>query len=159
MLSSPRRRRRVVRSSLVVGALGVLLAVGLLFPNTAKRRPDAPLEAAPTLVPETSAPEVQLGGATRRAALGTAQRFLRTAVLRRRVSESWALVHPVLRQGLSRAEWSTGDIPVVPYPVDEARWRLGYSRRDTIGLEVYVAPGEGSKVAPMVFDLELTALG
>jgi len=101
---------------------------------------------------------VPLSRQTRGAALATAQRFLTTAVARRRVGESWTLVHPSLRQGLTRREWSSGNIPVVPYPVDSARWRLGYSQRDAVGLEVYLRPTAGSSVRPMVFDLELRAL-
>jgi hypothetical protein len=42
--------------------------------------------------------------------------FVRTAVVRRRTACSFELVTDNLRQGLSRSEWATGNIPVQPFP-------------------------------------------
>lgn len=42
--------------------------------------------------------------------------FMHTAVLRVNQICSYDLVTGNVRQGLSRAEWAHGDIPVVPYP-------------------------------------------
>jgi hypothetical protein len=143
---------------LVALAAGVTVAV-VAWPNTADPEKYAsPVSREPAVVLET--PEsVTLGDHSRAAAVLTARRFLETAVLRRNVEDSWELVHPELRQGMTRAEWSTGDIPVTPYPVDSARWRLGYSHEREVGLEVYVLPKTGSEVRSMVFDLELKAAG
>jgi len=157
VLDSPRLRRRLLGGGVVVGVMAALVATALIWPNTAERQPEQPLSGGG--VTRTAPPaSVQLSRQTRGAALATAQRFLTTAVKRRRVGASWQLVHPSLRQGLTRREWSSGNIPVIPYPVDSARWRLGYSQRDAVGLEVYLQPTAGSSVRPMVFDLELRAL-
>jgi hypothetical protein len=102
---------------------------------------------------------VSLTGEARAAVLDVAQRFVTSAVVRSRVGTSWELAHPELRQGLTRREWSTGEIPVVPYPVDSARWRLGYSYADRVGLEVYVLPRRGARVRAMLFDMELKPVG
>src|SRR5262245_14025506 len=42
--------------------------------------------------------------------------FVATAVLRRRTVCSYELVTKRMRQGLSRAAWKGGSIPVVPFP-------------------------------------------
>ena len=50
------------------------------------------------------------------AAIGETDAFVRTAVRRHNLEASWPLIHPNLKQGLSKKEWLTGDIPVVPFP-------------------------------------------
>jgi hypothetical protein len=159
MLASPRLRRRLFKLTLLVAVVGGVAGSFVLWPNTADRSTiDAPLSDEPAVV-AVEPPSVRLTPAAREAALATAKRFVGTAVARENVEDSWALVHPSLRQGLTRREWSTGDIPVTPYPVDSARWRLGYSAQNAVGLEVIVLPKAGSELRSMVFDLELKALG
>ena len=52
-----------------------------------------------------------------------------------------------------------GDIPVVPYPVDDARWKFDYSYANEIGLQVAVFPQPGAAVRPAVFNLSLRSVG
>ena len=75
--------------------------------------------------------------------------------MREHVGQSYALAHPKLRQGLSREEWGTGEIPVQYYPVDAARWRLDFQYADELGLAVYVVPRRGADLRPMVFDMSM----
>ena len=42
--------------------------------------------------------------------------FVSTSVMRHHPERSWAIVHPVARQGLTKRQWSTGNIPIVPFP-------------------------------------------
>jgi hypothetical protein len=131
----------------------------VLWPR-AEEEPAPAADAGPVLeIAAESDEEVVLTRAARAAVLEVAQRFVTSAVVRTRIGESWELAHPDLRQGLTRREWTTGDIPVVPYPVDSARWRLGYSYADRVGLEVYVLPPPGARVQAMVFDMELKPEG
>jgi hypothetical protein len=131
----------------------------VLWPR-AEEEPAPVVDAGPVLeIAAESDEKVVLTRAARAAVLDVAQRFVTSAVVRSRVAESWELAHPDLRQGLTRREWTTGDIPVVPYPVDSARWRLGYSYADRVGLEVYVLPRPGARVRAMVFDMELKPAG
>lgn len=138
-------------------------AIALAFALWPRAEQEAPPADAAGPVLETAADaepvEVPLTAATRTAVLSVAQRFLTSAVVRRSVDASWALTHPDLRQGMTRRQWTSGDIPVVPYPVDTARWRLGYSQEGVVGLEVYVVAEAGSRVRPMVFDMEVKADG
>jgi hypothetical protein len=160
VLSSPRLRRRLLWAGTGLAAAGAVALAVVLWPREQKE----PVVAAPdgtgvVLEVSESAPEVPLTAATRAAVLEVAQRFLTTAVVRDDLAASWELAHPDLRQGMTRREWTAGDIPVVPYPVDSARWRLGYSQEGTVGLEVYVLPKAGSRVRPMVFDMEMKSSG
>jgi hypothetical protein len=158
MLSSPRLRRRLFWTG---GGLAVAGAVALAFAFWPRAEPERPpVDAAgPVLEEAAEAPEVPLTDAARADVLAVAERFLTSAVVRERVSDSWELTHPDLRQGMTRQQWAAGDIPVVPYPVDTARWRLGYSQRGVVGLEVYVVPKNGARVRPMVFDMEVKSEG
>jgi len=42
--------------------------------------------------------------------------FIKTAVMRQNLAEAWTISGPQIRQDLSRQQWLTGNIPVVPYP-------------------------------------------
>jgi hypothetical protein len=137
---------------------GAAVLAFALWPRAEPERP--PVDAAgPVLEASAEPPEIPLTAAARADVLAVAQRFLTSAVVRDGVSDSWELTHPELRQGMTRQQWESGDIPVVPYPVDTARWRLGYSQEGVVGLEVYVLPQDGSRVRPMVFDMEVKAEG
>jgi len=48
-------------------------------------------------------------------------RFVVSAVLRRRTACSYGIVTPTLRQGLTLADWKRGSIPVVPFPTHALR--------------------------------------
>ena len=157
MLSSPRFRRRLMWAGSGLAAVGAAALAFVLWPR-AESEP-APVDSAGQTLEISEAPEVELSASARTAVLAVAQRFLTSAVVRERVGVSWELTHPDLRQGMTRREWQAGDIPVVPYPVDTARWRLGYSQAGLVGLEVYVVPKAGASVRPMVFDMEVKADG
>jgi hypothetical protein len=102
---------------------------------------------------------VEMAPAERRAVIATAARFVETAVRREHAEQAYDLVGPSLRGDTSRAEWRGGDIPVVPYPVEDARWKFDYSYADEIGLQVAVFPEPGATLRPMVFNMSLRAVG
>jgi hypothetical protein len=54
-------------------------------------------------------------------ARAVARLFVLTAVARRHLRLAYYLAGPQIRQDLTLAEWETGAIPVVPYPVDPKR--------------------------------------
>ncbi len=102
---------------------------------------------------------VKMAAAERRQVIATAARFVETAVKRDHAERAFELVGPNLRNGTTLAHWRDGDIPVVPYPVDDARWKFDYSYVDEIGLQVAVFPEAGAAVRPMVFNMSLRAVG
>src|SRR5207245_3443362 len=122
---------------------------------------DAPLSNRPAqiYVAPKNAPFTQ---ARSRAVAHVAQAFFFKAALRKDPGAAWVLAAPSLREGLSRAQWKTGAIPVVPYPAEAfetAVWTVSYSYADRVGLEVAVRSKPSSGVRAVLFTMELHAFG
>lgn len=156
-LSSARRRRRLGK-----GGAFVFVTAGIAFSmihwaNTAhlEETPlrDEPADVAPDPVPAPFAK------AKREGVLRIATRFVNTAVVRHDVDDSWELTAPALRTGYTRRTWAQGNIPVQPYPVEGAKWKVDYSWRDVVGLKVALFPKKGEDVPAAVFDMQLHAYG
>jgi len=155
-LSSPRRRRRLAWGSGIVSFVGGLVAVALLWPDV--ERPPETMSTEPAVV-ITEPANVPLTKEARAATIGVANVFLKTAVKRDHPERSWEVVHPALREGYTKASWATGDIPVIPYPVDAAIYRLDYSHPNLVGWKVSVYPPKGSTQQPMTFYMDVTFSG
>ena len=140
-LSSPRFRRRLIRVSLLGAVVGAGALVSILFWNTATVV-ETPLHGTADMY--TPPIPVKMAAAERRQVIATAARFVDTAVKRDHAERAFELVGPSLRNGTTKANWREGDIPVVPYPVDDARWTFDYSYADEIGLQVAVFPAAGA---------------
>jgi len=163
-IGTPRRVMRwlpwVAGAVLVVGLLVGSISFFDLW-NTAKPLP-APGPSTPIQRP-VKEKTVALSPDARR----VAGRFILTAVARRNLAESYDLVGPQLRQGMTRAQWMTGAIPVVPYPVNLVKltpMKIDYSYRDHALVEVALIPRDGAKVGGakvkgQLFYLELRAYG
>lgn len=94
-------------------------------------------------------------------AVRTAQKFIQTAVLRKDVAASWALTTASERAGFTRAEWATGNIPVVPFPREKfgsAKFKIDRSRQRDILLEVLLT-SKKLGVAPIDDFVELVPSG
>jgi len=157
MFSSPRRRRRAAWGAGVLALVAGVVAVGVTWPNTAEEVPSVLSPGKPQVYHEPK--RVKLTQASRAQALATAANFVKTAVARQNVDRSWLLVSPALKDGYTRAEWGKGEIPVIPYPVEQARWKLDYSYEDALGLQVLLYPNSGSGMRPNLFLMELKPLG
>ncbi len=155
-LASPRFRRRALKLGILSAAVVGAVLVFAFFRNTSPLVETQPRGRAELYVPPLP---VELAPAERRAVIATAARFVDTAVRRDHAERAYDLAGPSLRGGTSRADWRGGDIPVVPYPVEDARWKFDYAYRDEIGLQVAVFPPAGAAVRPLVFDLSLRAFG
>ncbi len=91
-------------------------------------------------------------------ATAVARKFLQTAVARADLDAAWRISGANVRGGLTHAEWMTGNIPVVPYPIKSlavARFKTDYSYRDTAVLEVALLPKTGATIKPQTFYLGL----
>jgi hypothetical protein len=131
LLSSPRRRRRLFRISGVVVAVGCAIAIGFLYPNTGRK--EAGFSPGKPQVTHEEAPATPLPKGDIADSEQALDHFVRTAVLRRHVDDSYDLVTSNLRAGMTRKEWHTGDIPVAPFAAKDfafAKSRLEYSRRN-----------------------------
>ena len=156
-LASPRFRRRLVKGGLLLAVVGVGALVSIFFWNTANPV-ETPLTNTPADVYVPNLP-VTFAASERRQVIRIAARFVDTAVKRDHSERAYALVGPNLRNGTTRQHWLDGDIPVIPYPVDDARWKFDYSYSDEIGLQVLVFPVAASELRPMVFNMSLKAVG
>jgi hypothetical protein len=152
---SPRRRRRLAWALAAVAVAAGLVVVLAFGPN--KDAPPSRLSTLPAQVPEKLV-EAPLATDARRVAV----RFIQTAVAREHLDEAWTLVGPNLRGGLTKAQWLTGENPVVPYPVEHlevAPYKVDASYTKSALLEVALVPRKGSGVRAQVFFLELRKLG
>ena len=150
-------RRRLAWGGVAVAAVAAIVAAGVMWPSTGAETPQS-FSAEQAYVyhePDT----VELTRIDRAKALATAANFVTHAVARRKVELAYDLTAPSLRAGISRAEWKTQDIPVVPFPVEEARWKIEYSYSDALGLQVMLFPTAKSKLRPSMFAMELTPSG
>jgi hypothetical protein len=159
VLESPRWRRRLLWLGSALTIVAIAVVVGVKYPNTADEEP----AAAPTGEQEAQVyhepKTIRLSSAQRARVLATAANFVTHAVARKDVGQAYDLTHPSLRGGMSRTEWNGGTIPVVPFPVDEAQWKLEYVYEDSVGLQVLLYPTAGSGLKPEVFNMELAPVG
>jgi hypothetical protein len=135
--------------------VGGLLAIAtaaltafLVWPNTAPEYHPPPRSASDELPVEEEAepPTVGLAPAAQAAALQTARSFVKTAILRQNVAAAWQLTTPNLRQGMTREEWNTGNIPVAQFPATalrEIKWRVAHSYLNDLEFEILLLPKEG----------------
>jgi hypothetical protein len=156
-LASPRFRRRLVKGGLLLAIVGAGALVSVLFWNTAERV-ETPLSNRPAQIYVPQLP-VTFAADERRQVISIAARFVDTAVKRDHSERAYELAGPNMRGGTTKQNWVQGDIPVVPYPVDDARWKFDYSYVDEIGLQVLVFPTAESDLRPMVFNMSLRAVG
>jgi hypothetical protein len=156
LLDSPRQRRRLIRLGIVVGIVVPLIVLGIHF-----SQPGNPENATgPDVnVPGYSQPKNAPFTAQRRREVGRVLRqFILTAVDRQDVGRSWNVSAPSLREGFSRKQWQSGDLPVVPYPALDKGLNTGYveySYTDAVGMEVYLFPKPGSGYSQLTADVEL----
>jgi hypothetical protein len=155
-LSSYRFRRRLAWSGIWAVFVLSAIVVGVVFWNTAESKEtfsneDAQIFVAPRKITLTGQDKSEIGA--------IARRFVKTAVARDHPEEAFALVGPMLRGSMTRDDWKTGDIPVPPYPVDEARWKFDYATEVEVGLSVLLYPKPGETVRPTVFNMALAPSG
>jgi hypothetical protein len=159
--SSPRWRRRALKVGLVLAVAGVAAALGVFFSNTGHSN-QAPFTKGRVRVVAPLPKTVQLSKADARDVLVVAAKFVSTAVLRNHTERSYDLSDAAFHQGLTRAQWKTGDIPVAPYnrsDLDVVKWKLDYSYKDRVGLEVYLQPKPTAKVGGLAYNVELHQVG
>lgn len=149
-LSSYRFRRRLLWGGVWLAFVVSSVAVGIAFWNTADAEERFTDEPAQIFVPPRA---ITLTPRDRQEIAAVARRFLETAVAREHPEHAYELVGPLLRGGMTRAQWTTGDIPVVAYPVDGARWKFEYATEAEVGLSVLLFPKTGEQVRPTVFSM------
>jgi hypothetical protein len=88
----------------------------------------------------------------------TIRKFIGTAVARKNLEEGWNVTAPSLRSQVSHKQWMTGNLPVIPYPVDnldKVQYYLDYASTTAVLIEVGVAPKASAHMRPATFQLEI----
>lgn len=132
--------RSLVRAVFSAIAVIVLLTGLVLFVESRHPATEASGPGGPAVAPAANA-TAQYGKPIPMPpdALRTAQKFVQTAVLRKDAVASWAITTKAERAGFTRAQWATGNIPVVPFPrkkFGSAKFKIDRSRQRDILLEV-----------------------
>jgi hypothetical protein len=140
----------------------VVVAGAFVIGDTGSHRDIKPNGKFPAVVikePKT----VRATAAEKASAYEVAVQFLNTAVRREHVERSYDLVTPNLRSGMTRKAWTTGAIPVMPFPVDSprlSRWRVDFQHEDALGLIFLLFPEQKRHdYQPTSFFLDLKATG
>ena len=136
-----------------VVVVGAVIASGIIWSNTGKSSA-TPLTNQPAVDVSKVPPTVKLTpGATK-----IAREFIKTAVARRNLEQAYSIVTEQIRQGQSLKSWKTGNIAVVPYPVDAidyAPMKVDFSYPKEAQIEVALLPKKGSKVRSQLFIMDL----
>ena len=155
-LDSPRTQRRALGVGIAIFLVGAAAIVFTLFRNTGHEFPSklsnepAQVYEQPKTVPV--APEI----------LKVARQFIATAVARKNIEASYDIVGTDLRGTMTRAEWATGNIPVVYYPADKlslATFKVDYSHPKEALLEIGLVPKQGVGVRRLTFFIGFVKVG
>ena len=91
-----------------------------------------------------------------------AQKFIKTAVARKNLESAYTIVGPSIKQGMTLAEWKTGNIAVIPFPVDQldyAPFKVDYAHPNDVLMEVALLTNEGSGIKGQTFFIGIKKFG
>ena len=154
--SSPRFQRKLMWIATPVFIAGFAAAIATFVWTSPKTIPPAPVPGKVQIPTHDKTVPIDP------AAKLVGERFIRTAVARKNLAESWQLTAPDLRQDFTLKRWQTGDIPVVPYPADLSRpapVKIEYSYKDRVLFLILLNPKAGDTTKPQLFHLGLHAFG
>jgi hypothetical protein len=168
-LSSARFNRALMWVSALVLAAGVAFLVISLLPDNKGGQVNPDKGFVPQL-PAKSSPLTNAQGERITAfeqldpeVRTTIRTFLATAVARKHLDKSWAVIAPSMKKGYTFSQWSNAKaLPVVPYPiadVDSTQYYLDYASTKEILLEVGVSAPRAKKMRPTAFQLGLVPRG
>ena len=93
----------------------------------------------------------------------TIKTFISTAVVRRHLDQSWAVIAPEMKRGYTFDSWRNATaLPVVPYPhanLPDLQFYLDYASTKEILVEVGVSAPQKYHVRPTTFQLGLVPVG
>lgn len=151
-----RARRRLLWASLATAFVGAMTLTAVFFWNTAPPEIARSGGRASVYV----APEkMRLSKAERTEIVSVAQLFVDAAVGRDHPERAYDIVGPFIKGGLTRNDWKTGNIPVVPFHSDAARWSIEYSNAESVGLRVLLLANEGASIGAAEFALRVVGVG
>ena len=155
---SARAKRRLLRVGIVLSVIVGVTALVVLLPKPHHQAET--FENVPPDVPAPAPESVKASPKLQKMLIGETDAFVRTAVRRHDLAASWPLIHPNLKQGLSKKEWLTGAIPVVPFPAKAIiAWDLDWSYQDDVAADVVLQPIPKSGLYRKTFTIEFKRVG
>ena len=151
-LKSPRNQRYLLWASGIILAVGIAAFLIVFLRNTgsseAERFTNEPVQKVSTPKKAPLEPAVRV----------VAGKFILTAVQRKNLGQAWTLAGPGIRQGLSRKEWLTGNIPVVPFlkPIKLTSLKVDLTSKNYALIELLLVPQQGRGE---IYDMELIKVG
>jgi hypothetical protein len=154
-LASPRFRRRVIWTTVLLTVPAALVVAGIRIGNTGKSD-EAPLVDKPAWVYRV--PKVhRLTPAERAVVFDTMTTFVRTAVARKHLDDAWPMLGPALRAGMTRKEWDSGFNTVVPYrAVGITAVDTLYSYDGDVAFDISLLGAKSEDAIAKTFTIELT---
>lgn len=168
-ISSPRFNRIMLAVSAIVLAAGVIVLVSR-FVGGSDNTSSAPSQFFHPALPVKSTPLKNANGVTVktfeqldpqvRSAIGT---FLATAVVRKNLGDSWAVIAPSMKRGYTYKQWANAKaLPVIPYPISDLKdvtYYLDYAAADEILVDMSLTAVPALKIRPARFRLGLSPVG
>lgn len=156
-LASPRRRRRVTRTAVLLAvATAAAFGVSRLTLNQSVHTKEVFEPGKPVV---TNQKPVRLRKADRGEIGRTLVAFVREGVAQRNLTAAYDLVTPAFRGGTTRAQWREGASPVFVYSAVtrgiSGNWRVNYSYRGEVGVALMLSSTRPRKVGQIVFHAEL----
>jgi len=99
--------------------------------------------AALTFAAPALATQPHLAPSDRAAVNKTLDIFVNHAVKRHNPAAAYDVITPTMKAGMSRQQWSHGDIPAYPYPAAGRHfhgWTIQYRTKDELSVELILAP-------------------
>jgi len=146
-LQSRRQRNRIRFGLVLAGVAAGVAALFLLIPSHGAINLPVSNKPATLEVKEIRAPSDP-------AAVRIGREFIETAVLRRNLNWAYDHAHPYMKGLMTRAQWDTGTIPVIPYPANNAataQFLVVYSFRTEVLYSVDLVARPGSHVRPHLY--------
>ena len=145
----------------VLGVLAVAAVVGLiiaLLPSSSGHKNAALTPNVPAKIVSQVPKTVKLDPTAEK----VARRFIQTAVARKHLREAYRLAGPQLVQGQSLKGWISGNIAVIPFPMNAvslAPMKVDYSYKDEALIEVALLTKPKSGVKSQLFTMQLNRIG
>jgi hypothetical protein len=145
LFNSPRAQRRLIWISGGFFAVALIVFISI-FVLRGSPGPTSPISNKPaqTVKPQVKAPPDP-------AAFKVARTFLETAVLRKNLDAAYPLVNDEIKGGMTKKQWETGNIAVMPYPAENAKttaFTVLWSYKTQMMAVVDLVARPGSNVRP-----------
>jgi hypothetical protein len=155
LLASKKFQRALPWAAGAILALGVITFLQVLnSPDNKSTEPEGNGQARLISEPRTVPPSPQ--------ARKVVAQFIATAVARKNLDQAWKITGPSLKEGVTRKQWLRGEIPVVPYDmeqVERAPVRLDWSYPNEASFAVSLLPKKGSPEKPQTFFVTVKKFG